>query len=157
MAFVTINGVTYDPNIPAQAQAIMDQGYWYQQGQWVPVVPEAAELVQSAPTPIPEVIATADKGGSLQNTIFGTIQNPVPGVMLNTISAGPWSGFDPGDLASGLAVLHSLAFSVYGSENLGTVRYSSDVLENEPTGVRPGTMERIVIPAWARRERGSPL
>lgn len=105
----------------------------------------------------PPYLATADKGSSLQNSIFGTVQNAVPGVMLNTISGGVWSGFNPNDMAGSLAALHAFALAVYGSIDLGTVRYSSEVLENEPTGVRPGTMERIVIPAWARRERGSPL
>jgi len=92
--------------------------------------------------------------------IVGGVPVATAGVMLNpsaSVLAGAWTGFDPGDVAGGLAILHSFAESIYGSSDLGVVRYSSEVLENEPTGIRPGTMERIVIPAWARRERGSPL
>lgn len=114
--------------------------------------------VEPAPLPpAPGYIATADKGSAIGNTIFSTMQNPAPGIMINAVLAGAWSGFDPNDIAGGLAVIRAYSLEVYGSVDLGTVRYSSEVLENEPTGVRPGSMERIVIPAWARRERGSPL
>jgi len=92
--------------------------------------------------------------------VVGGIPVATAGVMVNlssSVLSGVWSGFDPGDVGGGLAILHSFAESIYGSSDLGVVRYSSEVLENEPTGIRPGTMERIVIPAWARRERGSPL
>lgn len=117
-----------------------------------------AQYVQPAPIPpAPGYIATSDKGSAIGNTLFGTIQNATPGVMVNAVLAGAWSGFDPNDIAGGLAVIRAYSLEVYGSTELGSVRYSSEVLENEPTGVRPGTMERIVIPAWARRERGSPL
>jgi len=84
-----------------------------------------------------------------------------PYVMVNQVTTGQvlggaWAGFNPQDLATGLAILHTYSRSAYGSENLGVIRRSSEVLENEPTGIRPGTMERIVIPVWARNFRGSP-
>lgn len=116
------------------------------------------QYVNPAPQPpAPGYIATADKGAAIGNTLFGTMQSASPGIMTNVVLAGQWSGFDPNDIAGGLAIIKAYSLDVYGSTELGTVRYSSEVLENEPTGVRPGTMERIVIPAWARRERGSPL
>lgn len=160
MAWIDVNGNRYDPNSPADAAALFEMGFEYRAGQWVQTGGNDVEYVQSAQTPIPNVtgyVATADKGSSLTNTIFGTMQNASPGVMTNAVLAGTWSGFDPNDIAGGLAVIRAYSLEVYGSTELGTVRYSSEVLENEPTGVRPGTMERIVIPAWARRERGSPL
>lgn len=161
MAWITVNGSQYDPNNPADSAALFEMGFEYHNGQWVQVGGNNVDYVQSAPTPIPYpasgYVATADKGSSLSNTIFGTMQTAVPGVMTNVLSAGIWSGFDVNDIAGGLAVIKAYSLDVYGSVDLGTVRYSSEVLENEPSGVRPGTMERIVIPAWARRERGSPL
>lgn len=161
MAWITVNGNQYDPNIPADSAALFEMGFEYHNGQWVQVHGNDVDYVQSAPTPIPNVpsehIATADKGSSLTNTIFGTVQNPSPGIMTNAVLAGTWAGFDPNDIAGGLAIIRAYSLEVYGSVDLGTVRYSSEVLENEPTGVRPGSMERIVIPAWARRERGSPM
>lgn len=161
MAWVEVNGGRYDPNIPADAAALFEMGFEYRNGQWVQTGGNDVDYVQSAPTPIPSgqagYVATADKGSSISNTLFGTMQNASPGVMTNAVLAGQWSGFDPNDIAGGLAIIKAFSLDVYGSTELGVVRYSSEVLENEPTGVRPGTMERIVIPAWARRERGSPL
>lgn len=155
---VFVEGSAYDPNIPSQQAALFEMGFEYINGQWVQTGGNPVEYVAQPSVPyVPEYVATADKGSSLANTIFGTIQNPSPGVMQNVLSAGVWSGFDPNDIAGGLAVIKAYSLDVYGSVDLGTVRYSSEVLENEPSGVRPGTMERIVIPAWARRERGSPL
>lgn len=108
-------------------------------------------------------------GGAIGTSVVPTssgffgpgVMAPAPGVMNNVIAAqsvlaGAWTGFDPGNLIAGLAVLHAYSVSAYGSESLGVIRRSSEVLENEPTGIRPGTLERIVIPTWARRERGSP-
>lgn len=108
-------------------------------------------------------------GGAMGSTVIPTssgffgpgVMLPSPGVMNNAVTtgqvlAGAWSGFDPGNLAAGLATLHAYSISAYGSEGLGVVRRSSEVLENEPTGIRPGTMERIVLPLWARNFRGSP-
>lgn len=91
----------------------------------------------------------------------GMFASPAPFVMVNTIVTGSvlggaWSGFNPQDLATGLSILRSYSQSAYGSAELGVIRRSSEVLENEPTGIRPGTMERIVIPVWARNFRGSP-
>lgn len=160
MAWVDVNGVRYDPNIPSEAAALFEMGYEYRAGQWVDVGEPNVYVSQNVPSPLPEVqgyVATADKGSSLSNTIFGTMQNATPGVMQNALSGGVWSGFNLNDIAGGLAVIKAYSLDVYGSTELGTVRYSSEVLENEPTGVRPGSMERIVIPSWARRERGSPL
>lgn len=161
MAWIDVDGNRYDPNIPADSAALFEMGFEYINGQWVQTGGNNADYIQSAPTPVPSgqpgYVATADKGSSLSNTIFGTMQNASPGVMTNAVLAGAWAGFDPNDIAGGLAVIRAYSLEVYGSTELGTVRYSSEVLENEPTGVRPGTMERIVIPAWARRERGSPL
>lgn len=113
------------------------------------------EYVEMASQPPMPWVSPAITG--IGNTVLGTMTNPTPGVMINPIMAGVWSGFDPNDTVSGLAIIRAYSLEVYGSTDLGVVRYSSEVLENEPTGVRPGTMERIVIPAWARRERGSPL
>lgn len=110
-------------------------------------------------------------GGAMGTTVVptssgffgpGGMYTAAPGVMNNAVSAGSvlagaWTGFDPGNLAAGLAVLHAYSVSAYGSEGLGVIRRSSEVLENEPTGIRPGTMERIVIPVWARNFRGSPI
>lgn len=91
----------------------------------------------------------------------GMFASAAPGIMVNAVNTGSvlggaWSGFNPGDLASGLAILRSYSLQAYGSAELGVIRRSSEVLENEPTGIRPGVMERIVLPTWARRERGSP-
>lgn len=91
----------------------------------------------------------------------GMFASPAPGIMVNAVNTasvlgGAWTGFNPADLASGLAILRSYSASAYGSAELGVIRRSSEVLENEPTGIRPGTMERIVIPVWARNFRGSP-
>jgi hypothetical protein len=81
----------------------------------------------------------------------------VPGVVTNTIFEGV-SGAANAVISSdnALAGLRSWAEGVYGSVELGEIRRSSEVLENEPTGIRPGTMERIVLPYWARQQRGSP-
>jgi len=113
---------------------------------------EYVELASTPPTPWVSPAITA-----IGNTVLGNQLTPSPGTMLNVVLAGTWSGFDPNNIAGGLAIIKAYSLEVYGSTELGTVRYSSEVLENEPTGVRPGSMERIVIPAWARRERGSPL
>lgn len=151
---VSVGGQLLDPNIPSQQQAIFDAGLVYYQGEWIPntTVPGYVHPAQEPPTPWVSPAIT-----NVGNTLFGTMQNASPGVMINAVLAGTWSGFDVNDIAGGLAVIRAYSLEVYGSVDLGTVRYSSEVLENEPTGVRPGTMERIVIPAWARRERGSPL
>jgi len=114
---------------------------------------EYIEMADEPPTPW---VSPAITG--IGNTILGgTFQSPMPGVMTNVLMSGVWAGFDPNDMAGSLAVAKAYSIEAYGSADLGVIRYSSQVLENEPTGVRPGTMERIVIPAWARRERGSPL
>lgn len=132
-----------------------------ERGESIGVMPPSAwgldEYIEAASEPPTPWVSPAITSLSIGNTVLGTLMSPQPGVMLNTINAGVWSGFDPNDMAGSLAALHAFAISMYGSTELGTVRYSSEALENEPTGVRPGTMERIVIPAWARRERGSPL
>lgn len=155
---VFVEGVAYDPNIPSQQADLFEMGFNYINGQWVQVGGNTVDFIAQPGVPyVPEYSATADKGSALTNTIFGTMQNATPGVMLNALSGGVWSGFDLNDIAGGLAVIKAYSLSIYGSTELGTVRYSSEVLENEPTGVRPGNMERIVIPSWARRERGSPL
>lgn len=117
-------------------------------------------VVEPATTPPNPYVATADKGTSILGQGFPT--SPSPGVMLNVVAqssllGGAWAGFDPGNIAGGLAVLHSYAQAVYGSIDLGILRRSSEVLEQEPSGIRPGTMPRIVIPVWARNERGSPI
>jgi len=150
---VMIGGTSYDPNIPSQQQALFDLGYMYYQGLWIKT------------EQIPGYIAPAalPAGPPSGNVYFGTGNvEPAPGIMPNVVVSssflgGAWSGFDVSDIAGGLATLRSFALEQYGSDDLGAVRYSSEVLENEPTGIRPGIMERIVIPAWARRERGSPL
>lgn len=91
----------------------------------------------------------------------GMFASAAPGIMVNVVSTGSvlggaWAGFNPQDLASGLAILRSYSAAAYGSAELGVIRRSSEVLENEPTGIRPGSMERIVLPWWARNFRGSP-
>jgi len=147
---VTIGGISYDPNIPSQQQELFEVGY---QGQWVKIE-EIPGYVAPAPTSISPALGNVLVG-------IGNVE-PGPGVMTNvvvssSVLSGAWSGFDPNDIAGGLAIIHAYSMEAYGSVDLGTIRYSSEVLENEPTGIRPGVMERIVIPAWARRERGSPL
>lgn len=154
MATVVVGGIVYDPNIPSQQEALFGMGFEYVQGQWVQTGGFDAFVEAALTPPSPEL---APGITSIGGTVLGVVQNVSPGVMQNVVSGGVWAGFDPNDMASGMAIAHAYSLSVYGSVDLGTVRYSSEVLENEPTGVRPGTMERIVIPAWARRERGSPL
>lgn len=67
----------------------------------------------------------------------------------------------PGEAPAGsaLAQLNDWRFNTYGlpANKLAEVRTSSNALVGEPTGVRPGTLPRIVMPEWARRQRGSPL
>lgn len=158
MPLVFIEGEAYDPNIPSDQEAIFAAGLEYRNGEWVPKPGSSVDYVAQPGVPyVAPLLATADKGSSLSTNVLGITQNPSPGVMVNAVLAGVWSGFNPNDIAGGLAIIRAYSLEVYGSVDLGTVRYSSEVLENEPTGVRPGTMERIVIPAWARRERGSPL
>lgn len=113
------------------------------------------QYIESAEMPPTPWVSSAIT--SLFNSVLGVQTVAEPGIMINPVLAGVWSGFNPNDIAGGMAVIRAYSLEVYGSTELGTVRYSSEVLENEPTGVRPGTLERIVIPAWARRERGSPL
>lgn len=156
MPLVFVGGQAYDPNIPSDQAAIFAAGLEYRNGEWVPRDSgEDIDYIAEPSTPYVPGIPPPVSG--LSNTVFGIIQTPQPGVMQNVVLAGAWSGFDIGDIAGGLATLKAFAFGAYGSTELGTIRYSSEVLENEPTGVRPGTMERIVIPSWARRARGSPL
>jgi len=158
---VTIGGQSYDPNTQSGQAGLFAAGYQYFQGQWLPVdqIARAAgenyvvEPAAQTPTPWVSPAITSLTGG------VGSAQ---PGVMVNqivsqSVLAGAWTGFNPGDLAGGLAILRSYSASTYGSADLGVVRRSSEVLENEPSGIRPGTLERIVIPVWARRERGSPI
>jgi len=121
-----------------------------------PGVPQEYVIAPALPVPNPTV------DPRLSN-LYGTGNTaPQAGVMTNVLAmssllGGAWSGFDPGNVSGGLAILHAYANSVYGSSDLGVVRRSSEVLENEPSGIRPGTMPRIVIPMWARNERGSPI
>lgn len=84
------------------------------------------------------------------------------GAVVNTLASSIFGGdagggFNPANLDEGVATLRAFSAATYGSPDLGVIRRSSEALENEPTGVRPGTMERIVIPAWARNQRGSPI
>lgn len=96
-----------------------------------------------------------------QNSVVsggGTYGTVAPGVVSNPIFEGPAAGSSTiVTTDNALSALKAFAESVYGSDEMGVIRQSSEVLENEPTGIRPGTMERIVLPAWARRQRGSPL
>lgn len=101
-------------------------------------------------------------GSSAPLSYSSIVGNATPFTMVNPIVqssflGGAWSGFNPSDMPGSLSILHAYMLDVYGSTELGVIRFSSEVLENEPTGIRPGTMERIVIPAWARLQRGSPL
>lgn len=93
----------------------------------------------------PVLSAAADKGAA----VVMMAQNAA-------VQPGPGQGFNPTQLAAGVATLHAYAQTVYGSINLGNFRYSSVALENGPTGIRPGTMERIVVPGWVARQRGFP-
>lgn len=106
------------------------------------------------PSPTVNAPAVTTTSGVTGGGIFGTV---APGVVTNPIanSVGSTANVVPND--SFLAGLKAFAVETYGSDELGSIRQSSEVLENEPTGIRPGTMERIVLPAWARRQRGSPL
>lgn len=86
-------------------------------------------------------------GGTFGTVAPGVVSNPIfEGAGVNSIISAD----------NALEALRSFAETAYGSVNLGYVRRSSEVLVNEPSGIRPGTMERIVLPEWARRERGSP-
>lgn len=127
---------------------VAESGYVIQPGLRIPAT-AVGSTQQSVPT----------SSGFLGAGLFASAS---PGLMVNAIEStsllgGAWSGFDAGNIAGGLAILHAYAIDAYGSVNLGVLRRSSEVLENEPTGIRPGTMERIVIPVWARNERGSPI
>jgi len=131
-------------------------------GETIGVPPPQEWIVEPAASVPSTTVGLASKpvasyGTGVGGGLFGSL---APGSMINVIGdilGGVWSGFDPGDPGGGLAILHSYAESVYGSVDLGVLRRSSEVLENEPSGIRPGTMERIVIPAWARNQRGSPI
>lgn len=110
-------------------------------------VPRA--ITPPAPTLNAPAVPLASGGGGT----FGTV---APGVVTNPIFNGVGTTAVISD-DSALAGLKAFASEMYGSSELGVIRNSSEVLENEPSGIRPGTMERIVIPSWARRERGSPI
>lgn len=114
-----------------------------------------------APTPVglvdpavKDVLSgSAQAGGS-----GGKLEQSVPGVVKNFLFEGePTGGEIPILGGDGLSALKQFAVTIWGSEELGVIRRSSEVLENEPSGIRPGTMERIVIPSWARNQRGSPI
>lgn len=91
-----------------------------------------------------------------QATAASMIAYPAYDFATGATAVGPGAGFNPNNIAQGLAQLHALAIQVYGSKELGHWRQSSAALENGASGIRPGTMERIVVPAWAARERGFP-
>lgn len=116
---------------------------------YIPVPPPTVD------TSVPQSQASARVTSGAMGT---AIPSAVPGVVSNTI----FEGVGPSSTSvitsdNALSALKAWAEGVYGSDELGVIRQSSEVLENEPTGIRPGTMERIVLPAWARRQRGSPL
>lgn len=67
------------------------------------------------------------------------------------IADDPGSGFDPANVQAGVATLKAFAMMVYGSENIGSTRFSSLALENNKSGIRMGQMPRIVVPPWANR------
>jgi len=155
---VYVEGNAYDPNISSQQQDLFDMGFEYINGQWVQTGGNNV-LIQQAPPSVYTPTGAPSTGIPLTSSGIG---NTAPGSMVNplttsSILGGAWTGFNPGDLGSGLAILRSYSQQVYGSVDLGVIRRSSEVLENEPSGIRPGTLERIVIPTWARRERGSPI
>lgn len=85
-----------------------------------------------------------------------TVVNSFPTSPVNVITMVIPGG---GDTGAALAQLQEYRYAVYGlpPNKLGEVRTSSSVLVGERTGVRPGVLPRIVLPEWARRERGSPL
>lgn len=69
---------------------------------------------------------------------------------------GLQSGLSEQIVSNALSQIRSIAQSIYGSTNLGIIRQSSAALENGASGIRPGTLERIVVPSWVARERGFP-
>lgn len=124
-----MTGLTYDPVANS----------------WVPVDPnELSQIPGFQDTSVSELMS----GATTLNVGDDGINIPQAGSMVNTVI--------PND-GSALSNLKALAVSIYGSADMGVIRRNSNVLENEPSGIRPGTMERIVIPAWARNQRGSPI
>lgn len=78
----------------------------------------------------------------------------LPADPVNIITAAIDS--DPG---GALGRLLAYRMAVYGlpANKLGDVRNSSAVLVQERTGIRPGVLPRIVLPVWARNDRGGPF
>lgn len=155
MPIVIAGGDAYDPNIAEDQAALFALGFEYHNGQWVQVHGNDV-VIEQAPPSVYTSVGTPAIGNTagIPTSQPGIVTNPL---VASSILGGAWSGFNPSDLAGGLAVLHAYSLQVYGSVELGVIRRSSEVLENEPSGIRPGTLERIVIPTWARRERGNPF
>lgn len=136
--------------------------------------PEVAAILaglqsQGNPTTAAGVYAQAAQSGSVPQSWIGSVAEaaaqasaasmvayPAYDFATGATAVGPGVGFNPQNIAQGLAQLHSVAMQIYGSIELGHWRQSSAALENGASGIRPGSMERIVVPAWAARERGFP-
>lgn len=114
------------------------------------------------PVPVTPVDVTVPQGQASARVASGALGTAIPAVVPGVVTNPIFEGVAPQSNTvitsdNALAALKAWSETVYGSDELGVIRQSSEVLENEPTGIRPGTMERIVLPAWARRQRGSPL
>lgn len=91
-----------------------------------------------------------------QGQAQGNAALPLPVAPVNMIT----TVIIPTDGAGGaVGGLNAYRMSEYGlpANKLGDVRSSSTVLVGERTGVRPGVLPRIVLPIWARNDRGGPL
>lgn len=149
MARIDYTGMTFDPSL----------------GRFVTVDPNEVSEIQFADGvtrtvgEIMEAVVTPAGQNTSRDTQFtpvigGSVINPIASSIFGGDSGG---GFNPANIDDGLDILHAFSDSAYGSRDLGVIRRSSEALENEPSGIRPGTMERIVIPAWARNQRGTPI
>lgn len=90
-----------------------------------------------------------------QTTAQGNATLPLPIAPVNVITMV----IPPiNDVGGALGSINAYRMSEYGlpANKLGDVRTSSTALVGERTGIRPGVLPRIVLPIWARQDRGSP-
>lgn len=58
------------------------------------------------------------------------------------------------DLNAAVDRLRQQAITTYGGSDLGEVRFSSQALEDNPTGIRFGELPRVVLPFDMAKDRG---
>lgn len=132
------------------------------QSQGNPTTAAGVYAQTAAAGPVPQSwlgsVAEAAAATAVAPALMDSFNVPHPAYDFATgaTAVGPGAGFNPQNVAAGVAQLRSIAQQIYGSAELGTTRQSSVALENGASGIRPGSMERIVVPAWAARERGFP-